>query len=229
MAMVKGAATTRAERARLTRRRMLDSAGELFIRDGYAETTMDRIADHAGVAVQTLYYTFRSKGQLLCELVEVTAAGDEGAGPVVQRAWVGEMLAPTSGHRLLALAVEHGADIFVRAAPLWPAVAAAVSDPHVDRYWAGVAAGRRAGQARMVARLDELGALRPGLDPDRATDVVVTIVGHDVFTNLVTRAHWSVPEYKAWLLTTLAQQLLRRPRLAPSAYADLSYSQQMTT
>ena len=125
MGAVKSARPTRAERARQTRRRMLDSARALFIGDGYAATTMDRIAEHAGVAVQTLYYTFRTKGQLLCEVVEVTAAGDEDAPPVHQRAWVQQMLTATSGQRVLALAVEHGADIFVRAAPLWPAVAAA--------------------------------------------------------------------------------------------------------
>ena len=62
--------------------------------------------------------------------------------------------------------VEHGADIFERAAPLWPAVAAAAAaDPDVERYWRGVAANRRAGQARIVARLAEFGALHKGLDP----------------------------------------------------------------
>ena len=120
------------------------------------------------------------------------------------------MLTATSGQRVLALAVEHGADIFVRAAPLWPAVAAATADPHVEQYWQRVAANRRAGQARMVARLAELGALRHGLTPDRATDLVVVLFGHDVFRSLVSEAGWSVPEYKAWLLTTLAQQLLQR-------------------
>jgi AcrR family transcriptional regulator len=227
MATVKGARTTRAERARQTRHRMLDSARELFISDGYTATTMERIADRAGVAVQTLYYTFRTKGQLLCEVVEVTAAGDEDAAPVALRAWVRDMLTATSGQRVLALSVEHGADIFVRAAPLWPAVAAAATDPHVERYWRGVTAGRRAGQAQMVARLAELGMLRPGLDPERATDIVVVLFGHDVFTSLVTQARWSVPEYKAWLATTLTQQLLHRPRLAITAYAGLSYGHLM--
>ena len=229
MVAVKGTRTTRAERARQTRQRMLDSARELFIGDGYGSTTMERIAKHAGVAVQTLYYTFRTKGQLLCEVVEVTAAGDEDAAPVALRAWAREMLTATSGQRVLALAVEHGADIFVRAAPLWPAVAAAATDPHVEHYWRGVTANRRAGQARMIARLDELGVLRPALGPDRATDLVVVLFGHEVFTSLVTQSGWSVPEYKAWLFTTLTQQLLQRPRLAPTAYSGLSYSHLMAT
>lgn len=202
---------------------MLDSARELFVAHGYAATTMERIAEHAGVAVQTLYYTFQTKGQMLCEVVEVTAAGEEQPVPVAQRPWMQEMLTATSGQRILALGVEHGTDIFERAAPLWPAVTAAVADPHVAQYWRGVAANRRAGQRRMVARLDELGALRDGLDVNRATDLVVVLFGHDVFRGMVIEAGWSVPDYKAWIFPTLVQQLMQRPRLAPSAFADLSY------
>jgi TetR/AcrR family transcriptional regulator, regulator of autoinduction and epiphytic fitness len=227
MAQVKSSKGTRAERARQTRNRMLDSARALFIAGGYATTTMERIAQEAGVAVQTLYYTFRSKGQLLCEVVETTAAGEDRAAPVAQRLWAQQMLAATTGQRVLALAVEHGADIYARASPLWPAVAVASADPQVEQYWQRVAADRRTGQSRMVARLAELGALRQGLHPERATDRVVVLFGHDVFTGMVTQAGWSVPEYKAWLLTTLAQQLLQRPKLTKAAYADLTYSDQM--
>lgn len=224
MGPVKRAKPTRSDRARQTRDRMLDSARRLFITDGYAATTMERIADDASVAVQTLYYTFRTKGDLLCEVIEVTAAGEEDAAPVAQRTWWQGMWTATSGQRVLALAVEHGADIFVRAAPLWPAVTAAAGDPRVEQYWRTVTANRRAGQGRMVARLAELGALRDGLDPDRATVIVVALFSHDVFGSLVTDAGWSVPEYKAWLFTTLVQQLLRGPRLAPTAVSELSYS-----
>lgn len=223
MGPVKSGQTTRADRARQTRRRILDSAGELFVTRGYAATTMERIAEHAGVAVQTLYYTFQTKGQLLCEVVDMTAAGEDDPLPVAQRPWMHEMLTATSGQRILALGVEHGTDIFVRAAPLWPAVTAAAADPRVEQYWRGVAAKRRAGQGRMVARVDEVGALRQGLDTDRATDLVVVLFGHDVFRGLVIEAGLSVPDYKAWIFSTLVQQLMQRPMLAPTAFADLSY------
>lgn len=223
MGGVKSGRTTRADRTRQTRSRMLDSARELFVANGYAATTMDRIAEHAGVAVQTLYYTFQTKGQLLCEVVDVTAAGEDAPSPVARRPWMQEMLSATSGQRILALGVEHGTDIFERAAPLWPAVTAAAADPRVERYWREVAAERRAGQGRMVARIDALGALRQGLGADRATDLVVVLFGHDVFRGLVIEAGWSVADYKAWLFSTLVHQLLQRPRLAPSAVADLSF------
>ncbi len=224
MGPVKSGQPTRADRARQTRSRMLDSARELFVTEGYAATTMERIAQNAGVAVQTLYYTFRTKGQLLCEVVEVTAAGEEDPVPVARRPWMQEMLTAGSGQRILALGVEHGTDIFERAAPLWPAVTAATADPRVEQYWRGVATKRRAGQGRMVARLDEVGALRNGLDSQRATDLVAVLFGHDVFRSLVIEAGWSVPSYKAWLFPALVQQLLQRPRLAPTALADLSYA-----
>ncbi len=75
-----------------------------------------------------------------------------------------EMPTAQSAQRVLALAVEHGTDIFERAAPLWQAVnAAAAADPYVQRYWEGVTANRQVGPARMVSRLSELGALRNGL------------------------------------------------------------------
>jgi TetR/AcrR family transcriptional regulator of autoinduction and epiphytic fitness len=224
-----GKTTTRADRARQTRHRMLDRARELFVTQGYAATTMERIADEAGVAVQTLYYTFRTKGQLLREVIEVTAAGERDAAPVAQRAWTQEMLTAPSAQRVLALGVEHGTDIFERAAPLWPAVAAAAAaDPDVEGYWRGVSDNRRAGQARMVARLTELGALRHGLDPDHATDLVVVLFGHDVFHGLVSEAGWNVAAYKAWLFTTLVQQLLQQQRLAPTAFSNLSYGRLLT-
>ncbi|MET9631592.1 TetR family transcriptional regulator [Lentzea sp. NPDC006480] len=200
---------TRAERARQTRRRMIEAARGMFVEQGYAGTTMDQIAAQAQVAVQTVYYTFRTKGQLLTEVVEVTAAGESEPVPVTDRPWAREMMSSTSPQRVLALGVEHGTAIYDRVAALWPAVgAAAAVDPAVDKYWRGVTAARRGGQRAMVARIAELGALRPELSADRATDLVVVLLGHDVYRGLVQDAGWSPAAYRAWLLTTLAQQLL---------------------
>ncbi|PWK80956.1 TetR family transcriptional regulator [Lentzea atacamensis] len=216
---------TRAERARQTRRRMIDAARGLFVGQGYAATTMDQIAAEAGVAVQTVYYTFRTKGQLLAEVVEVTAAGEDHPVPVPARAWVREMLSATSGQRVLALGVEHGTAIYERVAALWPAVgAAAAADPAVNDYWRGVTTDRRSGQRAMVARIAELGELRPGLGVDRATDLVVVLVGHDVYHGLVEDARWSVTAYRAWLFTTLAGQLLVSGETDPDAVSGLSFA-----
>lgn len=220
---------TRAEKARQTRSRMLARARELFVDVGYAATTMDQIAREADVAVQTLYYTFRTKGQLLREVVDTTAAGEEDPLPVPQRPWMRELMSSDSAQRVLALAIEHGTDIYERVAPLWPAVhAAAAADPDVGRYWEGITAGRRAGVRQIVARLAELGAVRDDLNVDRAADLAFVLLGHDVYRGLVREAGWAAAAYKAWLFTTLVRQLLQRTRLAASAYSDLSYADAVT-
>ena len=58
----------RAEQAAVTRRRIADAARLLFVRDGYGATTLQAIADEAGVAVQTVYAVYRSKPGILREL-----------------------------------------------------------------------------------------------------------------------------------------------------------------
>ena len=219
---------SRAEQAKTTRRRVIETASRLFTVEGYTATTMDRIADQASVAVQTVYYTFGTKGQLLCEAMEFTAAGQHDPVPVVERRWMIEALTTPSARRSLSLIVEHGVDIYERAAALWPAVnAAALSDSAVYRYWTGVTAGRRAGMARQIARIGELDGLRTGLDADRATDIMFVLNGHSTFQSLVIEAGWALPTFKAWLYSTLVQQLLTPGDPDPSATVDLSFGREV--
>jgi TetR/AcrR family transcriptional regulator of autoinduction and epiphytic fitness len=205
---------------------MRGAARELFVSQGYADTTMKQIAAGAGVAVQTVYYTFNTKGALLCEVMEVAGAGEDHPVPVAQRPWMREAMTATSQQRIIALAVEHATGIYERVAALWPALdAAAAVDPDVGDYWRGVTANRRAGQRAMVARIAELGDLRPELDVERGTDIVVVLFGHEVYRGLVQDAGWTVPSYKAWLFATLVQQLLGRQQADPGALRGLSFAQ----
>jgi len=60
----------RDEQARATRRAILDGAEELFSRQGFAETSIREIAEHAGVSEQTVYNGFKDKVGLLVAIVE---------------------------------------------------------------------------------------------------------------------------------------------------------------
>ena len=200
----------RAERALRTRRRVLECAYSRFVSQGYAATTMEQIADDAGVAVQTVYYAFRTKGQLLRELVERTAAGEDEPVPVIDRPWMAQVLSSPSAEDALAMAIEHGTEIYRKVAPLWPAIGAASGvDPEVERYWNDVTAGRRAGMHRVIVRLAELGRLRNDLSEQQATDVLFVLMGHDVYRSLVREAGWSISDYRAWLNLALVDQLLQ--------------------
>lgn len=59
--------STRRER---TRQRLYDAAVELIAERGYAATTVDQIAERAGVAKGTVYYNFAGKAALFAELLE---------------------------------------------------------------------------------------------------------------------------------------------------------------
>jgi TetR/AcrR family transcriptional regulator of autoinduction and epiphytic fitness len=197
------------KRAADNRSRMIGAARELFVSTGYAETTIEQIAHRAGVSVQTVYYRFGSKGRLLCEVTEATARGSEEPVRPGPPPWLPEMLAAASPAEVLELGVRHGTAIYDRVAALWPAVHAATStDRDVDTYWREVTERRRSGQVAMVGRVAELGGLRPGLDPAHATDLIVVLLGHDVYRGLVLDAGWTPAAYREWLLTTLSDQLL---------------------
>jgi AcrR family transcriptional regulator len=69
---------SRAEAAADTRRRLLETARRLFLRDGFAETTLDRVAEAAGLTKGAVYGHFRSKADLFMSLEEAGL----GLGPI---------------------------------------------------------------------------------------------------------------------------------------------------
>jgi AcrR family transcriptional regulator len=56
--------------SRPARERILDTAAELFYRDGYGAVGVDTIIEHAGVAKMTLYRNFASKDELIVAYLE---------------------------------------------------------------------------------------------------------------------------------------------------------------
>jgi AcrR family transcriptional regulator len=57
----------REKKAARTRQRLIDVALDLFVRDGYDETTMEQIAERAEVGTTTLYRYFPTKDLLLID------------------------------------------------------------------------------------------------------------------------------------------------------------------
>lgn len=54
----------------VTRQRILDTAAELFFREGYRAVGVDRIVERSGVAKMTLYRHFPSKDELIVAYLE---------------------------------------------------------------------------------------------------------------------------------------------------------------
>lgn len=60
---------TREDTQRVTRERLLASAYEVFARRGYAEASVEQIAEHAGYSKGAVYSNFESKQALFLELL----------------------------------------------------------------------------------------------------------------------------------------------------------------
>jgi AcrR family transcriptional regulator len=207
---------TRRDRAKATRRRIAEVALARFSEHGYAATTMDSIAHDSDVAVQTVYFTFHTKAELLIAALRIAGGGPGEPEDVLARDWIAEVLDAPSGPRRLALIVEHGNEIYRRVGPLLPAVQAAASiDPDVARAWRGLVERRRYGMRRVVdegfARREEL---RARLDPELAVDVLFGLHRAEVFVAFTAECGWPIERFKAWQFVTLARALL------PAADAD---------
>jgi AcrR family transcriptional regulator len=59
----------RAAQREFTRSRLIDGAVEIFAERGYAKATIDEIADRAGATRATFYLHFKSKSDLIIELI----------------------------------------------------------------------------------------------------------------------------------------------------------------
>src|SRR2546426_11921690 len=70
----KGRLTSQSKSAR-TRRRILDAGASAFRRDGYASVTLKDIAVLAGLQAGSLYYHFRSKEEIVENVLEVGLDG----------------------------------------------------------------------------------------------------------------------------------------------------------
>jgi AcrR family transcriptional regulator len=91
----------REARARQTRQHVLAAASTLFVADGYGATSIQAIADEAGVAVQTVYAVFGNKRSILAELLDVAIAGDDEQVSINERTWMEAVFtAPTAEARL---------------------------------------------------------------------------------------------------------------------------------
>ena len=64
------------------------------------------------------------------------------------------------------------------------------------------------GAGAIVRHLAETGGLRPGVDPDRARDMVWTLIAPEVYELLVTDRGWTLDEYEKWLARMFIDALL---------------------
>lgn len=191
----------RKQQALATRARIVAAARRLFHAQGYAATAMEAVAAEAGVAVSTVYAIFRNKRSILAAICEAWLEEAQ-VRPLMEQA-----LADGDIHHRLAMAAQWTRQQWERGADVVPLLqAAAHDDPEVATMLSGWIEDKSRAMAQFVASLE--GALRPGLDLDRASDLFDALTIPELYRDLVIRSGWQPDEYERWLTGTLAWQLL---------------------
>ena len=199
----------REQAAQRTRAQIRDAAARLFVRQGYAGTTMRQIAEEADVSERTTYLVFPSKLDLLVEAIEVATTGDELPIPLANRPEFQAALSEPDGKRALQAAISWSSTLFERSGPL---VMAAYESAGADEALRGAAMQGERARARdlsLVAKaLHSHGALRPDLDVDQATDILLVWLSPQTHQILRRDRRRSLARYQSTLLSVLERALL---------------------
>jgi len=201
----------RQQQAAGTRRAILEAAGRLFERDGYPATTMEAIAREAGLSLKTVYLPFSTKSGLLRAVWDLRLKGEDADAPVVQHEWFRQVMEETDPVRKLQLNARNSRAAKTRIGGMFKVIrGAAEIDADCAALWSLIQSDFHANQGMIVAGIDRVGGLRPGLDLDRATDVLWTLNHPDLWNLLIFERGWSPEDYEMWLSQTSAAQLLGR-------------------
>src|SRR4029077_8047910 len=116
---VKGGSTTsRRQRARLTREKIVGAAAEDSGAACYQGAARPAIARRAGFAEQTVYFVFHTKAELLSNVIDVAVLGTEDPIAPEEAPWYQAMEAEPDPVASLHIFMRGVADVLARAAPL---------------------------------------------------------------------------------------------------------------
>lgn len=196
--------------AQATRRAVVTAAAELFVEGGYAGTTIDAVAQRAGVSRKTVFDTVDGGKPRLLKLAWVWAlAGDDEPVAMAERPAVRRMQRATDPAAVVRSWAHLASAVAARAAPIGRVVAAAADvDPEVAELWRVSEQQRLTGATMFVRSLKARGWLRRGLSVRRAADIVWVTMDPSTYRRMVDERGWSQREHERWLRETVTAMLL---------------------
>jgi AcrR family transcriptional regulator len=203
---------SRRDRAARTRRAILDAAHAEFLDRGYHGATIAAIAARAGVATQTVYFVFHTKAELISAVIDTAVLGADDPTPPEATAWWHAMQEAASATDALRHFVRGAAPLYQRAAGISEVLrAAALTDPEVHALWQHHDRLQVEAFGKVVDLIAAKAALRPGLDRDTATDVLLTVFGDSTYHLLTTERGWTYDQVVHWCSDALPRLLLDTP------------------
>jgi AcrR family transcriptional regulator len=190
-----------------TRQRMVEATYRLMSTRGYAQTTMADIASEAGVAVQTLYFAFHSKPALMRAAFEYAVHGDHLPMSPAERPWFSAMQEEPDCELALGMFVDANIEILHRVMPLIAIFNATGDNPEMASFQAFSERLRRDGYRKVVEILAGKKELRPGLNADDATSILLVLGGADVYRSMLGDNGWPEAKWRSWVIQTISEAL----------------------
>lgn len=200
-------ASRRRQQATFTREAILDVARRQFLEQGYAATTVPRIAVEASTSVETVYKAFGGKSGIVRALWE---RGVAGRGPVPAPVRSDALSASESDPvRVLRGWGQLTTEVAPEGAPVMLLIrAAATADPDMAALLAEAEAQRRTRMRHNARRLQRRGWLRPGITLAQATDILWTYSSTEIYELLVMKSGWPIERYGEFVGDAMIAALL---------------------
>ena len=199
----------RAAQAQQTRRSIVAAATRLFVGAGYGATTIDAVADAAGVSRKTVFTAVGGKLDLLKLALDWAVAGDDQAVALSDRAAIRRWMDQADPRQVLDGLAGMLAEIGARVGALYGALEVAAGIDPAARELAEELQRRRLDDARkVVGPLRDMKALTTDITYQEAVDLVWLAMDPALFDRLVRVRRWSTSRFKEWLASTLCRQLL---------------------
>jgi AcrR family transcriptional regulator len=199
----------RERQASTTRRAVLDAARELFIAQGYGATTVEQIAQRAGVSKPTVFSAVGNKQMVLRAVRDTAIAGDDAPIPVAKRPATDQIRAEPDQRRAVQLLAQHLTGVASRYAQINEVLHAAADGGEEDlrELWETEEDQRLTGARFWTGVLTSKGSLRPGLRRGDAVDVMWLLMSPDNYYRLVHQRRWTTAKYQRWLAASITQLL----------------------
>ncbi|MCZ7673960.1 MAG: TetR/AcrR family transcriptional regulator [Chloroflexi bacterium] len=193
--------THRQKQALATRTLIVDTSRALFLEQGYGVTTIESIAEHAGVAVSTVYAIFKNKRGIL-QAIRQAWHEESGQQSIYQAA----LTQPDAAKRLALAAHATRRQWETGATMITIYKGAAATDAEAAAELEASLAGRRRNLGQFIAASAPL--LKPSLTQAQAAAIFLALSHEEIYQELVRQSEWTADEYEQWLSQTLQQQLL---------------------
>lgn len=185
-------------------------AVELFVERGYAATTIDAIAERAGVSRRTVFTSVGGKSAVLKLAFEWALAGDDEPVAIADRPEMIEVRRTDDPAALLAGWMALNGDINRRLSALYRVlVVAADADAEAAALVATTNDQRAEGARDIVAQLTELGGLKPGLERGPAMAIADALIDPTIYQRLVEVHGLTFDAYVEHLQLMATSSLLR--------------------